>query len=538
MNRSITRPRGAALLTLLLAGVSTAAIAQTSTAPDPREARIEQLESEVRQLAAEVRELKRGQAEQIQTLAQAPSQPLPAAPATASIVLGRPSIASADGQFSANFHAIMQFDAAQYDQRSPGPIASDLRRDGPALGASASNVDAAHARHLKDGDDFRRARIGVDGTAYGDWDYRLIFDFGGTGVENTGQLYETWVQYSGLKPFRFRIGAFPPPIGLDDQASTNSMPFIERSAVEDIARGFAAGDTRTAAAVFVGGDHWLASGAVTGRTVGVINTGTAAAVAQTYSDQLGFVGRLAATPLHGKDWLVHVGVHGSYVSRPADASGPTAAGPTALASEVVAFSNTPELRVDATKFINTGNIPAKRADTIGAEFAVQKQNLLLQAEYEDFGVDRSDGLANPDFHGFYVSGTWLITGEARRYNASTAAFDAPAINHPFSLTSGGWGALELALRYSDIDLNFRPGAAGTLQTGGSIRGGDEQNLTVGLNWFPNSVVRFIADYQHVRIDRLSPATSATAASTIWFTPAGAQIGQNYDVFELRSQFAF
>ena len=40
------------------------------------------------------------------------------------------------------------------------------------------------------------------------------------------------------------------------------------------------------------------------------------------------------------------------------------------------------------------------------------------------------------------------------------------------------------------------------------------------------------DYQHVRIDRLSPSAATFA------TPAGAQIGQHYDAISLRSQFAF
>jgi phosphate-selective porin OprO and OprP len=530
----------AAWLAALLASISASALAQTAAPPappsDPREARIEQLEAEVRQLAAEVQDLKNSQAAQIQTLEGVEKRPLPEANAV--IANGKPAIISADGRFSANFHAIMQFDVAQYLQDTPGPVTSDFRRDGPALGASASNVDLAHARHLKNGDDFRRARIGVDGSVFGDWDYRLLFDFAGTGTENAGQLYETWVQYSGLKPLRFRVGAFPPSVGLDDQASTNGMPFLERSVVEDVARGLAASDTRTAAQIWAASDHWLASAAITGRVIGVINTGTASPVPQTFSDQLAFVGRLAGTPFYGDDWLVHLGVHGSYVIRPADANGPTTAGPTSANSSVVSLSNTPELRVDATKFVNTGNIPARHADTLGAELALQKQNFLLQAEYENIGVDRSDGLASPDFSGFYISGSWLITGDRRQYNASTAAFDAPLVLHPFQFNGSGWGALELALRYSELNLNYRQGAAGTLQTGSAIRGGDEQNFTVGLNWFPNSVVKFMVDYAHVRIDRLSPATSANAAKTIWFTPSGAQIGQDYDAFEMRSQFAF
>jgi phosphate-selective porin OprO/OprP len=326
------------------------------------------------------------------------------------------------------------------------------------------------------------------------------------------------------------------------------MPLLERSVVEDIARGLAAGDTRTAVALWASGDRWLASGAVTGRTIGVINTGTASAVAQTYGDQLGFVGRLAGTPLRGSDWLVHLGAHGSYVLHPANTGGPqaTLGGSTALSAQTIALGNTPELRIDGTKLINTGNIDASNAWSAGLEFAVQKRNFYLQSEYEQFGVGRSDpGRASPTFHGFYVEGSWVLTGEARKYNTQTAAFDAPAVDHPFSLSGGGLGAFELAARYSDMDLNYEAGAAGRAPGPDAIRGGDEQNWTVGLNWYPNSVVRFMLDYQNVRISRLSPCANTgsgvnnTCTGTVlWRTPVGAQIGQGFNAVAVRSQFAF
>jgi phosphate-selective porin OprO/OprP len=71
-----------------------------------------------------------------------------------------------------------------------------------------------------------------------------------------------------------------------------------------------------------------------------------------------------------------------------------------------------------------------------------------------------------------------------------------------------------------------------------VRGGDAKNLTVGVSWCWNAFARLMLDYQHVKIDRLSPATTATAASTIWLAPLGAQIGQNFNVWSVRTQFAF
>ena len=544
----IHRAWGASLITILAAGASTAALAQPAPA-DSRDARIDQLEAEVQTLAAEVQDLKRGQAAQIQTLSNVESrQPAPPSVLT-TLANGVPSIKSADGRFTANLHGILQFDAGEYNQSSLGPITSDFRRSGPALGASASNVDLTHARELKDGDDFRRARIGVDGKAFGDWDYKLIFDFAGTGTEDAGQLYEAWLQYSAVIPVHLRVGAFSPSIGLEDQASTNGMPLLERSVVEDIARGFVAGDTRTALELWGSGDHWLASAAVTGRVIGVLNTGTATAVPQSFGDQLGVVGRLAGTPLYGPDWLVHIGVHGSYLIDPPNLTGPTATGlGVAPNAEVVAFANTPELRVDGTRLINTGAIPASHASTTGLEFAAQKDNFLFQTEYDYFTVNRTDVPSTPSFSGYYFEGGWVITGEPRVYNRQTAAFDAPIVAHPFSWGGGGTGAFELVARYSDMGLNYRQGAPGTAPTPTAIRGGEEQNITVGLNWYPNPFVKFMLDVSEVQIRRLSPCTNTgagvnntctgTGSTGLWNTPVGAQIGQSFTDVALRSQFAF
>ena len=132
-----------------------------------------------------------------------------------------------------------------------------------------------------------------------------------------------------------------------------------------------------------------------------------------------------------------------------------------------------------------------------------------------------------------MSGTWFLTGESKTYNQSSGAFDGPAaIAHPFDPRTGGLGAVELALRWSDINLNYQAGAYGSAPAADAIRGGEQSILTAGLNWYPNSVVRFMLDLQHVHVDRLSP--SATAYST----PTGVQIGQSYNALALRSQLAF
>ncbi len=509
------------------------------SSPDPRDAQIEALTQTVNALAAKVDALQarvaanppRAQytaappppaAAPVQVAASPAPAPAPSATGSASIVAGKPSITSADGRFSANLHTTLHFDAADYSQHTPGPIIVDLRR-----GAAAA--DTARARDLNAGTNFRRARLGVDGKAFGDWDYNFIIELGGAGAEDAGRLYEGWVQYSAMKPFRFRIGAFQASSGLEDQGSTNGLLLLERSAVSDVARGLAAGDSRTAAQVAASGERWFAAAAVTGQIISSINS-TGSATAQPFDEQLGFTGRVAYLPFVGDDWLVHVGAHGSYVDRIADTGGPDAA----LTSRyTIQLRERPELRVDGTRLIDTGALDARHASTRGLEFAAQKQNLFVQAEVEHIEVERrTAGLSTANFNGYYVEGSWIITGERKRYNTQSFAFDAPPVDHPFSLKDGTWGAFEIAARYSDLDLNYHAGAPGTAPALDAVRGGEQKIFGAGINWYPNSLIRFMLDYQDVEIDRLSPSAVAYA------TPVGAQIGQHYQAISFRSQFAF
>jgi phosphate-selective porin OprO/OprP len=519
--------------------------AAAAPAPDPRDARIEALETQVRLLVGEVQALKDRPAPApvyaaapppsprsagavvVGEAAPAPAPAAAAAPAASSggatIVAGKPAITSQDGRFSANLHAVVQFDAAAYLQDGARPASVDFRR-----GAAAA--DTAHARDLNDGTNFRRARLGIDGKAFGDFEYNVLFEFGGAGGEDAGHIQEAWVQYSGLKPFHLKIGAFRPSEGLEDQGSTNGMLFLERPAAVDTAASLSGADYREGAQLWAAGDRWFAAGGVTARTVGTINS-TGSSNAQAFDQSLGLVGRLAFNPFKGEDWLTHVGVHGSYADKVADAGGPDVAAGTARYP--VQFRERPELRVDGTRLVDTGAIDAAHAYTRGFEVAAQKRNLLIQAEYESFGIDRrNSALSNPDFSGWYLEGAWTLTGERRRYNPATFAFDAPAVDHPFDLAHGTLGAWELALRYSDLDLNYHAGAAGQATPTDGVRGGDQQIFTAGLNWYLNPVVRFMFDYQHVKVDRLSPN------ATIFSTPVGAQIGQTYDTLSLRSQVAF
>ncbi len=106
---------------------------------------------------------------------------------------------------------------------------------------------------LNSGTNFRRAQLGFQGTAWRDWSYNFVYDFGGNGVEGRGYIYTAYIQYDGLAPFGFRIGAYTPSAGIEDQMGSADLIFLERPASVDVARNIAGAPGREAASISCSG---------------------------------------------------------------------------------------------------------------------------------------------------------------------------------------------------------------------------------------------------------------------------------------------
>lgn len=511
----------------LLCGVAPGALAQQASATAPTQAvgisqqqllalvsRLDALEKRNEVLEAQILDLKVSSG----AANAAVNQKLDAT--TISLADSRPTFATADGQFTAALRGVIQLDAAQYDQRAPGTLAVDFRR-----GSFGDATEADRARDLSDGTNFRRVRLGIEGRAWRDWNYNLTVEFGGSGVEEPGRINNAYIEYAGFLPLRLRVGAFAPITGFEDATSVTASLFPERAAVAELVRGVAGADGRTGVAALANGDRWSAFGAVTGATV----------TTQNFDEQLGVIGRVTYLPMRGLDSLVHVGASVNLIVNPAT-TGPDIS--PAGAASPVRLRERPELRVDGTRLVDTGAIDADNLSSYGLELGWRHRAFTLQAEYVWIEVDRrNSGLANPKFDGWYAQGAWTITGQPRRYNAANGGFDAPRVEAPFSLKSKSWGVWELAARYSELDLNHRAGASGTALVASGVRGGEQKAFTLGLNWYPNNNVRFLADYQRIEVGRLSPGGGVFGAGVLT-PPAGAQIGQDLSIWSFRTQYAF
>ena len=372
----------------------------------------------------------------------------------------RPTISSIDGRSSIAVRAVVQLDAAHYRQSAAQPLASDFRRG--SVGPTA-NRETDGARDLSDGAYFRRARFGVEGTMARVFNYKLIMELGGSGTEGPARINDAWLAYTGHAPLTLQLGAFAPPANLEDSTTPDDLLFIERASSSELSRTLGGADGRLGVGLRAGGARWLGSLTLTNRTVND---------AEVFDAQTAYVGRFGGLLATGADYNLHGGVNGTYVVHPPDQGRSASSGRYGIR-----FRDRPELRVDTTRFIDTGTIDADHAYAAGLELAVNRRNWLLQAEHTWFGISRrASTLANPRFNGYYVEGSWVFTGESHRYNAATASYQSPRPFIPFD-GQGGWGAFELALRYSRADLDHDAGLAGVVPPADGVRGG-VQSITL------------------------------------------------------------
>jgi phosphate-selective porin OprO/OprP len=484
----------ASVLTNLIAG---AAFAQ-SAAPTPNaqiqaiQSQIDALQNQLQQLKGQLdqtnQQLKTSQeqtrrAQESAQKAQADAKKVADSDPIVTFPNNRPTIGNKNASLAIGTQ--VQFDMGGYFQDS-----------------NSDDISPAGARELNTGSNLRRARLFVVGKYY-DWTVNVTPDFGGS-PDGSVSLYEANINYS-FKPVTATIGFFKPWYSLQDSMSSNDFLFMERPSIVEIARNVAAGDARASIGAKANGDQWFASGYLTGGNWG--DQG----VTLLNDEQLGVVGRIAGRPLYGEDWNLHLGFSGSYMFQPPQSN----IDQPGDGVHNIQLRDRPELRIDMNRLIDTGTIDTDTADTWGFEVGGNWRNFLLQGEYIRIDVDRRGGDSDVHFQGGYVEGSWVITGEQRKYSASSAAFARPVPAHPFDPINGerGWGAWELAARYSVTDLDDA-----------DINGGNQKVYGVALSWYPNALLRFILQGDYVDVDRENDA--------------GSEIGQKFWDVALRSQIAF
>jgi phosphate-selective porin OprO/OprP len=428
----------------------------------------------------------------------------------------RPTICTADDQNCIAITSRVHFDAGGYNYRP--------------------NTAASVPQRLDDGVNVRRARIGVIGKFLGDWNYALIYDFGGAsdGFASTASvggaavgflpggalsgIENAYLSYTGFKPFGGKLaiegGVMDLPYTLDEASSSNDLPFMERAASGITATNIAAGDFRSTFGARWYTDTFWAGAYVTGPATGAIHSASSVNPNGT-TEQYGTFARVAGQIVSGKDYSLHIGGDAEWLIQPPHN--------LVAGTQTLTLSDRPEVRIDPTTLVSTGAIAGvSGAQVYSAEAAGTYGPLFFQGEYFWYNVDRTAFAPLPSlrFQGGYAEAAYVLTGETRTYNPAAASYGGIVPANPFSLTGGGWGAWEIAGRFSTIDLNDQIAKAS------GVAGGKQTIYTLALNWYANGNVRLMFDYLHGDIAKQVSPTN--------FGNAGAK----FDAFAMRTQVAF
>jgi phosphate-selective porin OprO/OprP len=393
----------------------------------------------------------------------------------------RPAISTQDGRFSFAVRARFQLDGVIYDDDSPPSFTS--------------------------GGFIRRAYLGFEGRAFRDISYEYRMDFGGhrfgfSGpTVNLARVAYNFQDIAGPDSlFRINAGLIKTIFTYSDTVSSANLTFLERAGAVNVASAAYGGSTQRPGFELTfqktgnlrDGDNVLASAAVTG-----------------------------SKPEHGASHGTQLLGRFAYYWPMSESAGIQLGGSASEildvgSDRVVLLQEFPEVRAGAQHLVSTGAIPAKGGSAWGLESETRFRNLYVGGEYYGFTVEREiacpacNGGHEAKFSGWYAEASWVLTGETKDYlprsgNNSMATFGSPQVRTPVSLDGENWGAWEIGARYSDLDLNWHEGAAGTPCAGpaaGCIRGGEQKIWTFALNWYLSDYVRLQLDYLRIDLDRL------------------------------------
>ncbi|MBD3348432.1 MAG: hypothetical protein GF400_04455 [Candidatus Eisenbacteria bacterium] len=311
-----------------------------------------------------------------------------------------------------------------------------------------------------DGTEVRRARLCASGKVYERLKFKVEWDFADC---DEVCLKDGYLELIDVPPGgSIRVGHMHEPFCMNELTSSKYITFMERASLTAFAPsrnsgltyvGNAGGRSRWELGVFATTDE---SGSASG------------ALGASLSGRISFIAAGEAE----SDRLLHVGGAVNYLAPEGDE---------------IRFSARPEVHMSG-RLVDTGELMARDVLRLGAEvgavfgpahFAGEYVAAIVSGPDDSLSASVEGSEYEAALSGYYVQAGYFLTGESRTYKAGKWGRVAPRGDF---LADGGSGAVELAVRYSSLDLN--DGDSG-------IVGGALQDVTVGLNWYLHANARLM-----------------------------------------------
>ncbi len=357
------------------------------------------------------------------------------------------SLESADGHYSLKLRGYAQADGRFYP---------------------SDDADAISDNFL-----LRRARPILEVTVGQYFGFRVMPDFAGS----QAALQDAYWEGRFDPAFSVRAGKFKPPIGYERLQSATDISFAERGLPTNLAPSRDIG-------LQIGGE----AGGVLEYQVGVFNGAPDLGAPDTdLNDAKDLAARVFFQPI--KDGALRglgFGISGSTGVEEGSATATELAGYRS-ASQQTFF----RYRTDALVPDNTV-VAGGRRSRLAPHAYLGLGSLGVLGEYT---INRQDVRAGATtvrltHRAWQASGSFFLTGEY-------AGFRNPAPRKPFDLKAGTFGALELAARYGELDIDDDafPLFASSGSSASKARG-----LGLGVNWHLSKQIKVLVSYEHTAFE--------------------------------------
>lgn len=322
----------------------------------------------------------------------------------------------------------------------------------------------------------RRARLDLRGTLASRFGFRLLPDFAGSKLV----LQDAFADVDIAPWLQLRFGKFKTPLGVERLQGSTDLTFIERGLTDNLTPSrdlglqvsgeFAGGSVAYQLAVLNGvPDGASADGDLNDAVDVAARVFAKPFVTKMYSPLRGAGFGLAAT------WGREQGVATSTELSPYRTSG------------------------RSTFFRYRSDNPATAAGTAvasGGHYRVSPQATWYEGSFGALAeyvrsvqqVDINGGGATWVANGAWqMRASYVLTGEKATYKGVVP--DAP-----FDFGGGHWGAWEVAIRWSSLDVDADVFAKGLADITASARHADA--IAVAVNWYLNRNIGFYLDYEH------------------------------------------
>ena len=359
-----------------------------------------------------------------------------------------------------------------------GGVQGDYRHFNP----DQQNTDTFSVRH---------ARLSTTLFLFKDFSIKIEGEYANdySGAKATTALTNGYVDFSRWPQAKLRIGQFRPLFGLEHITNDNFLGYQERSLMENVIVDLAYDrGVMVHGAPFTGTYYSVALTNGTG-----MNLDNLSSTDNTKSDGFDTTARVrvnAAEWMGRKDMVLHLGA--SYNEGTIEMTGTAAA--------TSATTEGRGLKFFAPLAFTGSNVDRMRwgVESVWAYGPVKLQGEYMHANYA--GTSAAGVGYDRDISGWYAQANWTVTGESYPEAYSSGLFSRIRPQRNFD-GEGGYGALELGVRYSNFDASdfSRTNPAGTGVLTSAMSNGAEA-WTLSANWVINPFVRMMANYVRTSFD--------------------------------------